>query len=151
MCARACARVRVLFLCSDANTSQWSVQVDLTVDANRAANMQIVLSVPELDSQQTFQTRFLPGKTKNSFSLNIKMVILPVSWMHKYLWFVAPVTLFCHQSSPVRLWWPNGYGDQPSYHLNVTGFLDGFLVLKRESKVRETALLFCLNRFPCML
>lgn len=48
--------------------------------------------------------------------------------------------LFFHQSSSVRLWWPNGHGHQPSYHLTVTGFHDGFLVLKTESKVRETAL-----------
>lgn len=68
----------VLSLCPDANTSQWRVQADLTVDANQAANILIVLSVPELDSQQTFQTRFLPGKTKNSLTLNIKMVILLV-------------------------------------------------------------------------
>lgn len=78
-----------LSLCPDANTSQWRVQVDLTVDANQATNMLIVLSVPELDSQQTFRTRFLPGKTKNSLTLNIKMVILPVFWMHKSVWFVS--------------------------------------------------------------
>lgn len=64
--------------------------------------------------------------------------------MHKYVWFVsrehACDPLFFQQSSSVRLWWPNGHGDQPSYRLTVTGFQDGFSVLKTESKVRETAL-----------
>lgn len=50
--------------------------MDLTVDASQATDMLIVLSVPQLDSQQTFPTRFLPGKTKNSLTLNIKMVLL---------------------------------------------------------------------------
>lgn len=95
----------------DANASQWRVQVELTVDASQATDLLIVLSVPELDSQQTFPTRFLPGKTKNGLTLNIKM------------------------NSSVRLWWPNGHGDQPSYHLTLSGFQDGVLVLKTESKV----------------
>lgn len=46
------------------------------MDASQATDLLIVLSVPELDSQQTFPTRFLPGKTKNSLTLNIKMVLL---------------------------------------------------------------------------
>lgn len=63
-------------MCLDASASQWRVQVDVTVDASQATDMLVVLSVPELDSRQTFPTRFLPGKTKNSLTLNIKMVLL---------------------------------------------------------------------------
>uniref|UniRef100_H3C1U4 Beta-mannosidase n=1 Tax=Tetraodon nigroviridis TaxID=99883 RepID=H3C1U4_TETNG len=95
----------------DANSSQWGVQVDLILDARQATPALIVLSVPELHSQQSFQTRFLPGKTKTTFTLNIKA------------------------SSSVRLWWPNGHGDQPSYRLAVTGFLDGIVAFKTQSKV----------------
>lgn len=144
----------VLSLCPDANTSQWSVQVDLTVDASQATVMLIVVSVPELDSQQSFQTRILPGKTKNTLTLNINMVLLPVFW---FVWpehaCHSPLTLFFfHQSSSVRLWWPNGHGDQPGYRLTVTGFQDGVLVLETESKVREAALqltLACVSDLPC--
>lgn len=45
-----------------------------------------------------------------------------------------------HQTSSVRLWWPNGHGAQPGYCLTVTGFQGGSLTLKTETKVRETAL-----------
>nr|XP_057933509.1 beta-mannosidase isoform X2 [Doryrhamphus excisus] len=39
-------------------------------------------------------------------------------------------------SSPVRLWWPNGLGEQPSYRLLVTvSSQDGLFLLDRESKV----------------
>uniref|UniRef100_A0A8C4NSR8 Beta-mannosidase n=1 Tax=Dicentrarchus labrax TaxID=13489 RepID=A0A8C4NSR8_DICLA len=42
---------------------------------------------------------------------------------------------FFFQSSQVKLWWPNGHGDQPVYHLAVGGFQDGFLILNTKSKV----------------
>lgn len=42
------------------------------------------------------------------------------------------------QTSPVRLWWPNGHGARPGYHLTVAGFQGGSLVLKTETKVRGT-------------
>ncbi|XP_070698730.1 beta-mannosidase [Pempheris klunzingeri] len=93
------------------NLSRWTVQVELLVDAVQTTNGQITLSIPELDSEQSFQTHFLPGKTKNSFTLHI------------------------NTSIQVKLWWPNGHGDQPFYHLIVKGFQDGFLVLDTESKV----------------
>ncbi|KAF1374461.1 hypothetical protein PFLUV_G00229340 [Perca fluviatilis] len=91
--------------------SQWRVQVELLIDAVQTTNGQIMLSIPELDSEQMFQTQFLPGKTKNSFTLHI------------------------NTSSQVKLWWPNGHGDQPFYHLTVGGFQNGVLILKAESKV----------------
>ncbi|KAK9534254.1 hypothetical protein VZT92_009310 [Zoarces viviparus] len=91
--------------------SQWTVQVELLVDAVQTTNAQIALSIPELDSEQILQTQFLPGKTKNSFTLNI------------------------NTSSQVKLWWPNGHGDQPSYHLTVRGFQGRDLILNTESKV----------------
>ena len=43
--------------------------------------------------------------------------------------------LYC-QSSQVKLWWPNGHGDQAFYKLSVRGFQDGILILNTESKVR---------------
>ncbi|XP_054470134.1 beta-mannosidase [Anoplopoma fimbria] len=90
---------------------QWRVQVELLVDAVQTTKGQIVLSLPELDSEQIFQTQFLPGKTKNSFTLNI------------------------NASSQVKLWWPNGHGDQPFYRLTVRGFQGRLLILNTESKV----------------
>lgn len=62
-------------LCLDFSVSQWRVQVDLLVDVVQTTNGQITLSIPELDSEQTFQTQFLPGKTKNSFTLHINTVL----------------------------------------------------------------------------
>ncbi|XP_032366946.1 beta-mannosidase [Etheostoma spectabile] len=91
--------------------SQWRVQVELLVDAVQTINGQIMLSIPELDSEQMFRTQFLPGKTKNSFTLHI------------------------NTSSQVKLWWPNGHGDQPVYHLTVRVLQKGFLILKAESKI----------------
>ncbi|XP_069017064.1 beta-mannosidase [Embiotoca jacksoni] len=93
------------------SSSQWTVRVELLVDAVQTTDGRVTLSVPELDSEQTFLTRFQPGKNKNSF------------------------TLLISTSSRVKLWWPSGHGDQPSYHLTVRGFQDRVLVLSTESKV----------------
>uniref|UniRef100_A0A3Q3L5P9 Beta-mannosidase n=1 Tax=Labrus bergylta TaxID=56723 RepID=A0A3Q3L5P9_9LABR len=38
-------------------------------------------------------------------------------------------------SADVKLWWPNGHGDQPFYCLSIRGSQDGILVLSTESKV----------------
>lgn len=59
----------------DFSTSQWRVQVELLVDAVQETNVTVTLSLPELDSEQTFRTRFLPGKTKNSFTLAVNTVL----------------------------------------------------------------------------
>ncbi|KAG7234597.1 hypothetical protein INR49_002226 [Caranx melampygus] len=74
---------------------QWTVQVKLLVDAVQTTNGQVTLSVPELHSEQSVQTQFLSGKTKNTFILHI------------------------NTSSQVKLWWPHSHGGQPSYQLTV--------------------------------
>ncbi|XP_067335844.1 beta-mannosidase isoform X1 [Channa argus] len=91
--------------------SRWRVQVDLVVDAVQTTNCQITLSIPELDSEQSFQTQFFPGRSKNTFVLQI------------------------NTGFQVKLWWPNGHGDQPFYHMTVKGFEDGLSILTTESKV----------------
>lgn len=48
--------------------------MELFVDAVQLTNCQITVSVPELDSEQTFHTQFVPGRTKNVFVLNIEKV-----------------------------------------------------------------------------
>lgn len=95
----------------DSSLSQWRVQVELLVDAVQTTTGRVSLSVPELDSEQTLQTRFVSGKTKNTFVLHI------------------------NRSSQVKLWWPHTHGDQPVYQLNVRGFQGGLLILNAESKV----------------
>nr|XP_033499478.1 beta-mannosidase [Epinephelus lanceolatus] len=95
----------------DSSLSQWRVQVELLVDAVQTTNGQITLSIPELDSEQSFYTQFLPGQTKNSFTLHL------------------------NTSNQVKLWWPNGHGDQPFYQLTVRGLQDGFVILNTSSKV----------------
>lgn len=130
-------------LCPGVNTSQWTVQVDLVADATGDTDLLVVVSVPDLDSEQTFQTRFLRGKTKKSLTLSINAVISNVFCLSGASRCVTLGVTSCSvslQTSPVRLWWPSGHGDQPGYHLSVAGFQDGLLIFKTETKVRETAL-----------
>lgn len=44
------------------------------------------------------------------------------------------------QSVQVKLWWPNGHGDQPFYQMTVRGFQDEYLILNTETKVRVHSL-----------
>ncbi len=64
-----------LCVCSDLSVSQWRVQVELLADAAQTTDVGITLSIPELDSEQNFQTQFLQGKTKNRFMLHINTVL----------------------------------------------------------------------------
>nr|XP_020515476.1 beta-mannosidase [Labrus bergylta] len=91
--------------------SSWRIQLELHVDSVQTTNGRITLSIPELDSEETFDAQFGPGKTKNGFTLHI------------------------NTSADVKLWWPNGHGDQPFYCLSIRGSQDGILVLSTESKV----------------
>uniref|UniRef100_A0A4W6DKX8 Beta-mannosidase n=1 Tax=Lates calcarifer TaxID=8187 RepID=A0A4W6DKX8_LATCA len=59
----------------NSSLSEWRVQVEILVDAVQTTNGQITLSIPELDSEQTFHTQFLFGKNKNTFVLHINMVL----------------------------------------------------------------------------
>lgn len=61
--------------------------MDVIVDAAQDTNVLMVLSVPELDSEQSFQTRFLQGKSKKSLTLNINKVTSPVVWRSRYVLF----------------------------------------------------------------
>uniref|UniRef100_A0A7N8WK97 Beta-mannosidase n=1 Tax=Mastacembelus armatus TaxID=205130 RepID=A0A7N8WK97_9TELE len=47
----------------------------------------------------------------------------------------VPLYSMFHQLDQVKLWWPNGHGDQPFYLLTLRGFQDGLLILNTESKV----------------
>ncbi|KAF6724384.1 Beta-mannosidase [Oryzias melastigma] len=91
--------------------SQWELQVELLVDAVRTTGVQVAFSMSELDLEQVFQTQFLSGRTKKTFTFHIQ------------------------KNSQVRLWWPSGHGDQPFYKLSVRVFGDGLLMLNREVKV----------------
>ncbi|RVE56873.1 hypothetical protein OJAV_G00210580 [Oryzias javanicus] len=90
--------------------SQWELQVELLVDAVRTTGVQVAFSMSELDLEQAFQTQFLSGRTKKTFTFHIK------------------------KNSQVKLWWPSGHGDQPFYMLSVRVFGDGFLMLNRDVK-----------------
>lgn len=61
--------------CPDVSSLAWTVQVELLVDAVQETSALLILSLPELHSEQTVQSRFLPGKTRNRFTLNINSVV----------------------------------------------------------------------------
>ncbi|XP_037098092.1 beta-mannosidase [Syngnathus acus] len=93
--------------------SSWSLQVDMLVDALVPTSAQITLDLPELLSSVTFLTNIRQGPG-----------------------FTYTFTLHVNASSNVKLWWPNGHGQQTSYRLLVTArLLDGFALLQAESKV----------------
>uniref|UniRef100_A0A1A8CE61 Beta-mannosidase n=1 Tax=Nothobranchius kadleci TaxID=1051664 RepID=A0A1A8CE61_NOTKA len=93
------------------SSGQWRLQVELIIDADQTTSGRVELSLPELGSQETIQTRFTKGRTKYNF------------------------TLLINKSREVKLWWPNGHGSQPFYRLTIRGFQDQVLLLHTGSKV----------------
>ncbi|MEQ2162885.1 hypothetical protein GOODEAATRI_024512, partial [Goodea atripinnis] len=55
--------------------SQWRLQAELLVDVVQTFDGKVELSIPELDSKQTFQMRFLQGRFNYNFTLNINQVL----------------------------------------------------------------------------
>ncbi|MEQ2212111.1 hypothetical protein XENOCAPTIV_025411, partial [Xenoophorus captivus] len=55
--------------------SQWRLQAELLVDVAQAFDGKVELSMPELDSKQTFHMRFLQGRLNYNFTLNINQVL----------------------------------------------------------------------------
>ncbi|XP_046906886.1 beta-mannosidase [Hypomesus transpacificus] len=94
----------------DASLSQWTVEVELCVDAAEALKGNVTLSLPELGTMQEFPAVFSAGHAKSTFVLHLE------------------------RSKEVKLWWPNGHGGQPSYLLSVAGLL-GSLSLRADTQV----------------
>uniref|UniRef100_A0A8C5A276 beta-mannosidase n=1 Tax=Gadus morhua TaxID=8049 RepID=A0A8C5A276_GADMO len=93
-------------------TSGWSLQVELQVEVvAEVTRGQLTLSLPGLDTQQTFPVQLLPGRTRNTYTLHV------------------------NTSGPVELWWPSGHGDQPSYPLTLQGVLGPGLTFTADTKV----------------
>ncbi|CAJ1074597.1 beta-mannosidase [Xyrichtys novacula] len=95
----------------NSSLSQWMLQVELLVDAVQTTDGNITLSIPELNSEETFTVRFPTGRSGISFTLNI------------------------NTSSDVNLWWPNGHGDRPFHLLTISCLQDEFMILNTETKV----------------
>uniref|UniRef100_A0A3Q2PBK5 Beta-mannosidase n=1 Tax=Fundulus heteroclitus TaxID=8078 RepID=A0A3Q2PBK5_FUNHE len=95
----------------DRSGSRWRLRVELLVDAVQTLDSKVELSVPGLASKRTLPVRFLQGRLQYNFTVDI------------------------NQSREVKLWWPNGHGDQPFYLLAVRGFLGKFMILNKEIKV----------------
>ncbi|XP_030213264.1 beta-mannosidase [Gadus morhua] len=93
-------------------SSGWSLQVELQVEVvAEVTRGQLTLSLPGLDTQQTFPVQLLPGRTRNTYTLHV------------------------NTSGPVELWWPSGHGDQPSYPLTLQGVLGPGLTFTADTKV----------------
>ncbi|CAB1330433.1 unnamed protein product [Coregonus sp. 'balchen'] len=96
----------------DSSLSQWAVRVEVLVDAVEETEAQVNLSLMELSTQHTFTVMFLSGQSRNTFSLHV------------------------NTSNQVKLWWPSGHGEQPSYRLSVRGtMLEGTAILRTDTQV----------------
>ncbi|KAM6961248.1 beta-mannosidase [Aplochiton taeniatus] len=89
----------------------WTVEVELHVDAVEVTKAQVTASIPDLATEHTTQLVFLPGQTKNAF------------------------TLYLNKSAEVKLWWPRGHGGQPAYSLSVRAALEGSTTLSADHPV----------------
>ncbi|XP_055018225.1 beta-mannosidase-like [Boleophthalmus pectinirostris] len=96
----------------NSSVSQWIVEVELIVDAVYTVdNVEVTLSIPELQSVETHKIQFVTGRSKVKFTLHI------------------------NPESKVKLWWPRGHGEQPFYSVAITGSLKQEKILDEITKV----------------
>ncbi|XP_072313813.1 beta-mannosidase [Eucyclogobius newberryi] len=96
----------------NSSTSQWTVEVELVVDAvHTVDNVEVTLSISELISVESQTLQFAMGRSKVKFVLHI------------------------NTKSKVKLWWPRGHGDQPFYWVTITGSLKQDKILNEMARV----------------
>lgn len=119
------------------------MQVELLVDAVNETSVLLTMSLPELQSELSVQSHFIPGRSLQRFSLDINTVLFAqTAFLLSFFpnshppYLLACVSPSIHQEAEVMLWWPRDHGDRHGYHLTVRGQKDSDLVIDAESKVR---------------
>ncbi|XP_042325084.1 beta-mannosidase isoform X2 [Sceloporus undulatus] len=95
------------------NTQQWSLEIesDFDVVSSKPVSGLVKVSIPELQTQQTFTMKLHPGEDH--------------------------IVLLVNMSKDVTLetWWPRGHGNQTGYNMTTVFVMEGGYKIEKFSKV----------------
>ncbi|XP_062838485.1 beta-mannosidase isoform X1 [Anolis carolinensis] len=95
------------------NTQQWSLEIesDFDVISSKPVSGLVTVSIPELQTQQTFTVVLHPGEGHIELPVNI------------------------NKNVTVKTWWPRGHGNQAGYSMTTMFNMEGDYKIKKFSKV----------------
>uniref|UniRef100_A0A2K5EVH1 beta-mannosidase n=1 Tax=Aotus nancymaae TaxID=37293 RepID=A0A2K5EVH1_AOTNA len=92
---------------------EWNLEIESTFDvvSSKPVAGQVIIAIPKLQTQQTYNIELQPGKRIVELFLNVSKNIT------------------------VETWWPHGHGNQTGYNMTVLFELDGGLNIEKSAKV----------------
>lgn len=96
----------------NSSASQWMVDAELVLDTVYTMdNVKVTLSINDLPSVDSYQVQLVQGRSKYKFTLQL------------------------NTETKVKLWWPRGHGDQPSYWVTIRGYQKEEEILNERARV----------------
>ncbi|XP_037587337.1 beta-mannosidase isoform X2 [Cebus imitator] len=97
----------------DKSAQEWNLEIESTFDvvSSKPVDGQVIIAIPKLETQQTYNIELQPGKRIVELFVNISKNIT------------------------VETWWPHGHGNQTGYNMTVLFELDGGLNIEKSAKV----------------
>uniref|UniRef100_A0A8C8ZRX7 Beta-mannosidase n=1 Tax=Prolemur simus TaxID=1328070 RepID=A0A8C8ZRX7_PROSS len=97
----------------DNTANEWHLEIQSSFDvvSSKPVGGQVIVAIPELQTQQTYKIELQPGEEVVNLFLKI------------------------NKNITVRTWWPHGHGNQTGYNMTILFELDGGLNIEKSAKV----------------
>ncbi|XP_053259923.1 beta-mannosidase isoform X3 [Podarcis raffonei] len=107
------------------NTQQWSLKIELDFDviSSKPVAALATVSIPELQTQQTFTVELRPGEGSAVLLVNIS------------------------KAAALETWWPRGHGNQTGYNMTTTFIAEGGCKIEKLSKIWQD-FMFAVALYP---
>ncbi|XP_069341566.1 beta-mannosidase isoform X1 [Eulemur rufifrons] len=97
----------------DNRAKEWQLEIQSSFDvvSSKPVGGQVIVAIPELQTQQTYKIELQPGERIVNLFLEI------------------------NKNITVRTWWPHGHGNQTGYNMTILFELHGGLNIEKSAKV----------------
>ncbi|XP_032188919.1 beta-mannosidase isoform X2 [Mustela erminea] len=97
----------------DNHTQGWNLEIESSFDvvSSKPVSGQVMVAIPELQTQQSYSIELQPGKR------------------------IVELFVKINKNVTIETWWPHGHGNQTGYNMTILFKLDGGLSIKKSAKV----------------
>ncbi|XP_032716740.1 beta-mannosidase isoform X2 [Lontra canadensis] len=97
----------------DNHTQGWNLEIESSFDvvSSKPISGQVMVAIPELQTQQTYSIELQPGKR------------------------IVELFVKINKNVTIETWWPHGHGNQTGYNMTILFKLDGGLSIEKSAKV----------------
>nr|XP_019594486.1 PREDICTED: beta-mannosidase isoform X2 [Rhinolophus sinicus] len=97
----------------DNRAQEWNLEIESSFDvvSSKPVSAQVIVEIPKLQTQQTYNIELQPGKR------------------------IVELFVKINKNITVETWWPHGHGNQTGYNMTILFKLDKDLKFKKSAKV----------------